>query len=291
VASSLGLHATFKLSILRLTLMALGSLALVVTMLLWFPSRLKPIGLTALGLASSLIAVALFFSYRYDIYVPAHFGVRRLFDYDAIPVVLMGLGVLEAGILLLARVRTWLPVVAASLIIVVLAAAIVPSNRVANRSSAREARVVPLLNWIRESTPCDARILTNSRTVGIIRALTGRVSVLEGMGPFLRPAMLSDVVTLLLATRRFFADPAGNKQFLEQEGIDYIIVLKGLRIGYPGSVGTIDPSLLSSVPFLKREVGTRGYDIYRVIGVAKLAGLPNPADYPGFRCERAPIAA
>ena len=42
--------------------------------------------------------------------------------------------------------------------------------------------------------PCDARILPDRVTLGTFVAATGRVSVVEGMGPYLRPEMLHPVL-------------------------------------------------------------------------------------------------
>src|SRR5207249_1369909 len=69
-----------------------GSLVL---LLLWGSRDLKASGVAASLLWLVLLAVALAFAVRYRVYIFNQFGNRRLFDYAAIPIALLGLGVVE----------------------------------------------------------------------------------------------------------------------------------------------------------------------------------------------------
>jgi hypothetical protein len=271
-------------------ILGIGGLILAVVMLLWFPEKLRPIGLTAWGLGAGLLAVAMLFSYRYDVYVPALFGVRRLYDHAAIPLILMGLAVIEAGLIFAARKTRHATAVGAALVVVV-AAVIIPWRTLPQQDTTTRSQVVELVNWIRQNTTCDDRLLTNERTVGILRALTGRVDVLEGMGPFLRPDILDDVVDLTLGARAFFQDPVAHSDFLVREGVDYVIGLKALRIGFRGPVSEASPAVLTGPPFLRTVYTSRGFDVYRVVGLPAAGPFPNPADYPGYPCTTAPFSA
>ena len=79
-------------------------------------------------------------------------------------------------------------------------------------------RALSILDWVAAHVPCDARILPDRVTLGTFVAATGRVSVVEGMGPYLRPEMLHPVLADVLRAHRFFERPAGGRRFLRREG-------------------------------------------------------------------------
>jgi hypothetical protein len=271
-------------------IIGVGGLILAVVMLLWFPQSLRPIGLTAWGLGAGLLGVAMVFSYRYDVYVPALFGVRRLYDHAAVPLILIGLALVEAGLVFAARKTRHATVVGAAFVLV-LSAVIIPWRTLPQQDAATRSQVAGLVNWIRQNTACDDRLLTNERSVGVVRALTGRVDVLEGMGPFLRPDILDDVVDLTLSARAFFQDPATHTDFLVQQGVDYVIGLKLLRIGFRGPVAEANPAILTGPPFLRTVYTSRAFDVYQVVGLPPAGPFPDPANYPGYPCTTAPFSA
>jgi hypothetical protein len=272
------------------TILPIVGLLLAVVMLVWFPRNLRPIGLVAWGTAATLVLLALFFSFRYDVYVPAWFGVRRLYDYGTIPVYLVGLALIEAGFLLLSKARPLAGVVVGSAFVVLVAGVVAPNRTFAGQSGTTRSQVAEFVDWTRQATPCDARILINERTVGIVRALTGRVAILEGMGPFLRPDMLRDVVGLMLSARDFFDDPAANSGFLANESVDYVVVMRDLRVGFRGPVVEhLDAAALKAVPFLEQVHSSSAFDAYRVVGLPHRSGYPKPEDHPGFSCTTEPM--
>lgn len=267
-----------------------AGLALAIWMLLAFPKPIRPLGIAAWGLGASLIALALAFSFRYDVYVPAWFGVRRLYDYGAIPVVLLGLALLEGALVMATRRWGNRAMLSAAVVVVLVSGLVIPSSRAGDANAINAARIVPLMDWIRRETECDSRILANQRTVGIFRTLTGRVALLEGMGPFLRPDMLDDVVDLMLSSRSFFSDPRSNQAFLSTHGIDFVVVMhRGVRVGYGGPIGRVDPADLRDVPFLQPAYRTPDFDLYRVVGGVDPPGLIGPEGWPGYRCVRDPL--
>jgi hypothetical protein len=265
------------------------AIALAVVMLIWFPTHLRAVGFTGIALAAGALTIALVFSFRYDVYVPAWFGMRRLFDYNAIPIVLIGLGLIEAGLLWLRRVRSWLPVAAAVVLVIGISAWIMPSSR-AKPQEGTDDKAVELVNWIRRDTPCDARLLLTQRTVGLFKSLTGRVVILEGMGPFLRPDILSDVVDLALDARAFFADPISQERFLSDQGVDYVIVPKGFRVGYGGPIGRVPPGRLDGVPFLRLVVQSPAFNAYQVLTPASPGRFVDPTGKAGYRCLSEPVS-
>lgn len=274
-----------------------GGLVLAAAMMVWFPAPLRPLGLVAIGLAATQVGIELLFSYRYDLFILATFGIRRMSDYSAIPVLLVGLGVLEAGFGLLAggsppgrlgRLRAG-PVAAVT--VIALATPLVATARPEPRDLRAAPGAVAVLDWVRRNTPCDARLLLNQRTTGVFRAATGRVAVLEGMAPYLRPAMLDPVVRLMLDARRFFSEPDGNTAFLADQGVDYVIALREVRLGHPGPVGPVDHDALDRAPSLAPVHRERGWTVYRVTGVSPARPLPDLSGHPGLRCERGPLEA
>jgi hypothetical protein len=193
-------------------------------------------------------------------------------------------------VMALRRFRPWASIAAGCVVVALVAGLIAPRGTLAAQPQRVRDDVLEFVDWVRANVPCDARILTNQRTVGFIRAMTGRASILEGMGPFLRPDMLDDVVGLTLGARAFYEGPERNSSYLEEHGVGYVFALKTIRIGFPGPVvEVVDPSLLQGVPFLEPVYSSPVFDAYRVVGLADPAGFPDPTDYPGYTCRHDPV--
>jgi len=277
-------------------LLAVGGLLAAAAMLVFFPRELRPVGVMCYGLLVSIVGLTWLISLRYHLYIQARFGVRRLFDYASIPLIIFGLALIEGALLLLTRsargrtVRPWVPGVALAVVAVVVSALVIPSARPPRRGDAPLDRgLIASFDWVRANIPCDARILANIHTEGVFEALTGRSAVLEGMTPYLRPSVLAPIVRLFLDARRFFVDPQGNQAFLAREGVDYVVILHSGGVGYSLPIGRIDQAALASAPFLEPMYSSPAMTVYRVHGVARPAGLPVPSSARGFRCEREPI--
>jgi hypothetical protein len=272
-------------------LLGLGGFALAVTMLRWFPKDLRALGTVAWGLGATLVLIAAYFSYRYNLFILAWFGVRRLYDYASIPVILFMLALVEAGLIVLAKFRPRRPTVAGTLVVALVVAIMLPNARVPSDNARRDLPRAEPLQWIRDNTACDARILVNQRTTGIFQAETGRVAVLEGMAPYLRPPILQGIVGLLLDARDFLSDPAQNAAFLTDQGIDYVVIVNGGLLGFVGPVGSGNREALASLPILELVHSSPQADIYRVIGPPRAKTFVDPLGFPGYQCLRGPIAA
>lgn len=268
--------------------LVLCGLLAAVAILLWFPRELKPVGLTACGLGAVIVILTWLFSLRYHLYMPAWFGIRRLFDYSSIPVALVALVLVEGVLLALGRFRSWMGPLAGFVIAVLVAAALLVDGR-AQSPRTSGAALVEGFDWIRSQTPCDARLLTNEHTVGVFEALTGRVAVLEGATPFLRPNIMQPIVRLLLDAREFFHEPEQHQAFLRAQGVDYVVVLMGGHVGYSETIGTTNGPALPRLPSLHRVFANQGMTIYRVIGMPTAIRRPDPAAFPGYDCRRDPI--
>ena len=150
---------------------------------------------------------------------------------------------------------------------------------------------VAVLDWVDQHAPCGARILPDRVTLGTFAAVTGRVSVVEGMGPYLRPEMLHTVLSTVLQAHRFFEHPAGRAALLRRLGVNEVIVVKGVRIG--SMVGVledgVDPTVFRSVSYLQLVHSSPLFDVYRVRGSGG-GQFPDPTTIAGFRCERGVVA-
>jgi hypothetical protein len=269
--------------------LVLGGLIAAVAMLLWFPRDLSPVGLAAWGLGAAIVALTWLFSLRYHLYIPAWFGIRRLFDYSSIPFVLLGLALLEGALFASRRLRPWIAPVAGSVVVLLVAAVLLADGR-ARSPDPRAVALAQGFEWIREHTPCDARLLPNVHSEGVFEALTGRVAVLEGATPFLRPVILEPIVRLLLQARDFFHDPEGHDAFLAAQRVDFVVLLAAGHVGYREPIGTPDGAAIARLPSLRQVFTNEGMTIYRVTSSRAPGRWPDPAAYPGYDCRRSPIA-
>jgi hypothetical protein len=242
--------------------------AVVATVLLFLLARdeLRDAGVVGLGLFLGVMAIALAFDFHYHIYIEATFGTRRLREITSLGLIIIAVGVMEGLIALLARHRARLAVAVSAVVVIALAAWLLPNNSLQQDIRLSQERTA-LINWMRVRTPCDARFLANERTEGALTSLTGRYALLEGMGPFLRVDKLPYVVSLMLSARQFFKNPRANEAFLRQHAISYVVVSRvGMLLGYPGPTGTTNVQAMSGAPFLKRVFMTPSVIVYRVVG-------------------------
>jgi hypothetical protein len=250
----------------------------VVAVLVWGTPGLRLAVLAAVALEAVLLAVALAFSYRQSLYVPATFGERRLFEYASIPVMLVALAAVETGLARLGGVSARAPaVIAAALVVLVLVAAGPGQVRGDVPTGAGTAAYIAAA---RVATPCNARILPTVTSKGAFQALTGRADILEGMAPFLRPAILRTTVRLTHLARRYLAHPAAHPGFLEAEHVDDVLVGRGKAAGW---------AAFAHAPGLAfvRQVGA--VRVYRHVGRGAGRGGVRPDDAPGYTCRRTPF--
>ena len=226
--------------------------------------ELRDAGVVGLGIVLGVIVIALAFDFHFHVYIEATFGIRRLREMTSLGLIIIALGVIEGLIVLLARHRARLAVAVSAVVVVALAAWLLPHNSMRQDFRNSHQRTV-LINWMRTQTPCGARFLVNQRTEGAITSLTGRYALLEGMGPFLRVDKLPYVISLLLSARQFFKVPQANEAFLRQHDITYVVVSR-VQIGYFGPTGKANIQAMNAAPFLQRVFVTPSAIVYRVVG-------------------------
>ena len=273
----------------------IGALALAVAIFLWFPRALRPLGPAAWGLAVVLFLVSLFFSLRYDVLIFARFGLRRVIDYSSVPFVILGFAMLEAGLQLLRRISRTAMRAASAVAVVAFAAVVLPSARPQRLDAIRGNSAVAVLHWVRTNVPCTDRVLTNIRTSGVFQAATGRVDLLEGMAPYLRPGMLNNVVALIQSTKEFFQRPLSHSRFLQENGVDVIMVVnEDVPLGFLGQPLGASVNRFDRTPFLHEIHRSKDLTVFRVVGVDPTRTFPSASGRPGYRCftdGRAPPAA
>jgi len=263
------------------------ALAAALVLVIWRRDELRPLGLFVVLLSAVLYVIALFFSYRYRTYIPGTFGPHRLYDYACLLLLLLVLGAVESGLGLLTRIRPALPsllcagaVVAAGLV------AAVDGGPARHDWRENGQRALQVTDWVDANVPCDARILVDRLTLGTFAAQTGRVSVAEGMGPYLRPSELQTVLDLVLGAHSFFQDPAAHRSYLRRQRVDYVIVVKDVRVGSMVNAleQGVDPARFEQVPVLQEVHSDDTMDVYRVAGQDAPA-RPDPARFSGLDCR------
>jgi hypothetical protein len=269
----------------------LASLGLV----LWRGDRvLKIAAIAAVLLAVTLLAVALLFSWRYNVYVLSHFGPRRLYDYEAIPTIVLMVAAIETLLAMLGRTpagttRAWLAPASATVIVAVAALVLLPRDTAPTKDRAYLTSALKPLSWIADNVPCSGRILADRRTLGTFQTMTGHAGLLEGMGPYFRPDVLQPALAQLFAARAFFAHP-DSVAYLQQQGVAAVVV-SGVSqsIGGAAKVGPVDEAALASSPFLQVVASSPAATVYRVVGFdpSWTAGMPTAAGRPGFECRAA----
>jgi hypothetical protein len=278
---------TRPVSNLGLVAIPLGTLLVALAMLWRFPEELRPLGLAAWLLGAVLVAVALVFSYRYSTYIPGTFGPHRLYDYACLLLTLVALGCVEGVLGTLGRVRRWLPAVAASVLVLAFGAtAAVAGGPARHGWQDNGHKAVAVTDWVDANLPCGSRLLVDRLTLGTFAAQTGRVSIAEGMGPYLRPTELHTVLDIVLGAHAFFRDPAAHRDFLREQSVGYVLVLKDVRIG--SMVDTlekdVDPASFRGLGFLKLVHSDEQVDVYRVVSLGG-GKVPDPTRFAGLDCR------
>jgi hypothetical protein len=260
-----------------------GLVALVLLFLA--PRSLRPVAIAGFAMWASLLVIAIYMSSSYDTYVPGGFAQRRLWSYATFFPLVVGVALLEAVLQLLTRVRSWIPVIAGGVIVsIALVGARPPPLKQKERKEGADSAIA--MNWVSENLPCDARLLASQRTGGTFQAMTGRVAVTEGMAPYLRPEMLTEVVDLLFDSRAFFEDPASNESVLNEYGVDYVLVAKKKYLfdRKPALLGRFPTERVAEAQGLELIHESRLMDVYRVENPGS-DEWPDPNEHAGYVCR------
>jgi hypothetical protein len=261
------------------------ALALAVTVLLVGPRSLRIVCLAAVLLGSVIFVVGVLFAFRYDLFVLEFFGNRRLFSYAAIPLVLVVTAAGETALAWLGRHGFGAP--GASMVgcavVLILVVALIPGSV---RTQDQQAAEVALLRWVGRTVPCEGRLLSDHRTLGTFQTITGHAAVLEGMGPHVRPSVLTLAIEEVFLARRFFRDPGAGLPYLRKRGVAAIVVgARSSGFAFGGySIARVPPQRLDRVPYLRRAFENEAGIVYLVDGYRPDPRLPSVAGRPGFRC-------
>src|SRR3954447_8781607 len=194
----------------------------------WLARRLdgdlRAVPLASVALAGLLFCAAALFSHRGSLYIPATFGQRRLFEYADLPVLLYLSCLVELALSWLPRAAARRAAVAA---IAVAAAMTLPWLKAPDQMVRQGRAVARVISDVNTHVPCAQMLLVNRRTNGLFQTLTGRVSVTEGGAPYLRPALLDQVLRRISAAGRFLRAPVADVGYLDPMGIGYVALLPG----------------------------------------------------------------
>jgi hypothetical protein len=122
---------------------------------------------------------------------------------------------------------------------------------------------------VERTVPCNARILVNVRTAGSFEVLARRISVDEGMAPYLRPPVLRRVLPIVLGAHRFFRDPLENRAFIENQHVDVVVAVATARVGGRAMLKRGRRGVLNDVPWLRPLLVTRDVAIYATPSLAR----------------------
>jgi len=271
-----------------LVFLVAGALLAAFLLFVLVPTDLRTVGVVGIGILAAVVGVALAFDFHYHVYIDATFGIRRMAEFSSLGLILIGLGVIEALLMLLSRAEPELAIVAALVPAVVLGALLLPTSGVSANFRHLSRERIEFVDWVRAHTPCGARFLVNQRTEGTLTTLTGRDTLTEGMGPFLRLDKMPYVVSLMLSTRNFYRSAPTDEAFLRQHGITYVVVaLKNNVLGYPGPISTPSTGATATAPFLHQVYASPSLVVYRVAG-ARVPPVSPLFKGPYLHCLTAP---
>ena len=246
-------------------LLWLGTPVIAAVVLLVGGRGLRSVGLVGIGLMVGIVAVGVVMAVTYHSYIEQTFGIRRLATYVALAFLLLIVAVGEAYLEIAARARPQVAIAASLVVVLGLAAWLLPSTSVTRDMSYYGQQRTRLVDWIRANTPCNARFLVNQRTEGTLTSLTGRFSLIEGMGPFLRTDRLPYVVSLVHGAKMFFRAPLKRERYLVRHDISFVIVATGFQeLGYQAPIGPPNIDELNRAPFLKRVYTSDSLFVYQV---------------------------
>jgi hypothetical protein len=272
-------------------LLALFAVVLTVAVVLFFIQKapLRQAGVVGAGLVAAVFLVALAFDFRYQIWIDATFGIRRLAVFISLGIYLVGLAALEAVLAWLATARRVVSTAVSIALVCSLGGWLVPDGIASPQARQTSSARVQLVNWLRTETPCDARFVVNQRTEGVLTATTGRFALLEGMGAFLRVDRITRVLHLSLLVRRYFRHPQERTGWLRRQHITYVIYARrDFSLGYVGLIGPVQVTKLNADRNLHQVFSNAQFTVYQV-------GSPEPApispllEGPYLHCQRAPL--
>jgi len=271
-----------------IVLLAAAALLAAILLFALVHTDLRTVGVVGIGILAAVVGVALAFDYHYHVYIDATFGIRRMAQFSSIGLILIGLGVVEALLMLLSRTEPQLAMVAAVVPALVLGAWLLPGSGVSANFRHLSRERIQFVNWVRAHTACGARFLVNERTEGTLTTLTGRDTLTEGMGPFLRLDKMPYVVNLMLNTRNFYRSAPSDEAFLRQHNITYVVVaLRRNTLGYPAPISYPTTRATAAAPFLHQVYASPDVVVYRVAG-ARVPPVSPLFKGPYLHCLTAP---
>lgn len=267
--------------------LALPALAWVImagATLRWGNRSLRRLAVLSSTFAVIILGTGLAFSVFYDSFALSNFGNRRLIDYLAIPGVLLGAGLLEMAASTLSRRRgndRFAARIGLALVLVLCLG--LRSNAVAP-SPATQGEDAKVLQWIAANVPCEGRVLADRRTVATFQAMTGHAGVVEGMGPHIRPDILTLAVGNILSAQEFFRSP--SIEYLRSNGIAAVVLTTPLTTSMGGwtRFTDADPAVIESLPYLTKVYEGPTAMVFEVADFELNPALPSVEDAAGYDC-------
>lgn len=239
--------------------------ALLLLLFLWLqrgPSR--EIALAAVTGAALLYALALWFSWRYETWLPAEHALRRELHYLKVYAAIFFVMVLDGGMAWLAtRAR---PAVAVTLSVVIAGYLVWPQGeQVKRRAKKHDERISKnghkALRWLRDNTSSDARILLDAHTDGVVQVNARRVAIPEGRAPYFQPDNLTRTLEIMEGAAAYWRDPSDNWRYLVEQDIDYVVSGAHAAFGKRGVRGRKRPGPEWALEWKARFGGVRIFEV------------------------------
>jgi len=219
---------------------------------------------TLVSLAGIAVAVSVF-ALGWQSYVPRRVGAQRLVREASLlvgPVVACALASVPW-----ARAR---PPAIGAVVGLVCVGAVLSSTRTADTAARQRPDPDDLAALADVGIGPGDVVLTNGYVEGYPERVTEGTGLLDGRAPFTYPDVLARADGLLRKAQDFFARPRKNREILEDNGVDYIVV--GSRRTY--SLGTdnifsgpLRRNKLDKSPALELVLQRPGLRVYRVLDV------------------------
>lgn len=283
-ANALNAHAKGRRPPFLLAIPSIVALLCVVLVMVIGPTSLRVVAVSAVILGAALFFVGVVFALRYDEFVLQTFGNRRLFSYAIVPHVLAFAAAGESLAVRFGGEKRGTSIVVAAAVTISAVLLVAPVREDASREPWTSQ--LALVRWIGRHVPCEGRVLMDRRTLGTFETIAGRAAVVEGMGPHLRPDVLTLAIGEVFRARAFFERPEDGRAYLQQRSVAAVVITRPSQgiamLGY--RIAHAQAQRLDRISYLVPTFRNRAGSVYLVNGFEPNPASPRVVGRPGYAC-------
>ena len=225
----------------------------------------RPLVFGVLG-AALMLGVGCLFVLMWDTYVPRRTGSQRLFLEATLVVPVFLAGAAAAIVALVGERRPLRHIVTGGLLVLAVGGGILSAYELRQQADDWRADAEDRAALESVAIPPDAVVVANAYTEGYLHHVTGATALLEGRAPYTFPDQLDRSLRLLQEAKRFYADPAANREFLDRHDVDYVLLSDPDSFSVT-SANTFDDAVgadrLRALPELREVVSSEGLVVFR----------------------------